>query len=96
MRAWKLSLMKKPRIIQKQKPWPVAPCPAMGNERNDPRSSKRRAATAEIATSSMEIHISQPLVADAASLPKKTVNRASNDPRAKRREKAEGSQEETI
>ena len=56
---------------------------------NDPRSSKRRAATAEIATSSMEIHISQPLVADAASLPKKTVNRASNDPRAKRREKAE-------
>lgn len=63
---------------------------------NDPRSSKRRAATAEIATSSMEIHVSQPLVADAASLPEKTLNRASNDPRAKRREKAEDSQEETI
>ena len=56
---------------------------------NDPRSSKRRAATAEIATSSMEIHVSQPLFADAASLPEKTVSRASNDPRTKRGDKAE-------
>ena len=63
---------------------------------NDPRLSKRSAATAEIATTTMEIHVSQPLVADAASLPEKGVSRASNDPRAKRHETTEDSQEETI
>ncbi len=63
---------------------------------NDPRLSKRSAATAEIATTTMEIHVSQPLVADVASLPEKAVRRASNDPRAKRRETVEDSQEETI
>lgn len=63
---------------------------------NDPRSKERRATTAEIATSTMEIHMSQPLVADAASLPEKAVSRATNDPRAKQPTKKEDSQEEKL
>ena len=51
---------------------------------NDPRVKKVKKAEHKIATSTLEINVSKPLVADAADLPVKDVNRASNDPRAKR------------
>jgi ribonuclease E len=51
---------------------------------NDPRVKKAKKAEHKIATSTLEINVSKPLVADAADLPVKDVNRASNDPRAKR------------
>ena len=51
---------------------------------NDPRVNKVKKAEHKIATSTLEINVSKPLVADAADLPVKDVNRASNDPRAKR------------
>ena len=51
---------------------------------NDPRVKKIKKAEHKIATSTLEINVSKPLVADAADLPVKDVNRASNDPRAKR------------
>ena len=51
---------------------------------NDPRVKQAKKAEHQIATSTLEINVSQPLVADAADLPVKDVKRASNDPRAKR------------
>ena len=51
---------------------------------NDPRVKQAKKTEHNIATSTLEINVSQPLVADAADLPAKDVKRASNDPRAKR------------
>lgn len=51
---------------------------------NDPRVRQTDTKDYEIATTTLEIKVSQPLVADSAKLPTKEVNRASNDPRARR------------
>lgn len=50
---------------------------------NDPRANKRKKPTAEITTTELEVRVSQPLVADASTIPTKNINRASNDPRKK-------------
>ena len=50
---------------------------------NDPRVNKRKSSVSEIKTTELEVHVSQPIVADASKLPTKNINRASNDPRQK-------------
>ena len=50
---------------------------------NDPRVNKVKSSASEIITTELEVHVSQPLVADASKLPTKNLNRASNDPRQK-------------
>ena len=50
---------------------------------NDPRVNKRKSSVSEIKTAELEVHVSQPIVADASKLPTKNINRASNDPRQK-------------
>ncbi|MGB2272289.1 MAG: ribonuclease E [Pseudomonadales bacterium] len=51
---------------------------------NDPRVKQAKKAEYQIATSTLEISVSKPLIADTADLPTKDVKRASNDPRANR------------
>ena len=50
---------------------------------NDPRVNKVKSSASEIITTELEVHVSEPLVADASKLPTKNLNRASNDPRQK-------------
>lgn len=64
---------------------PVAePVSEGGRAGNDPRVRTADKADYQIATETLEIKISKPLVADSNDLPVREVNRASNDPRAKR------------
>lgn len=70
---------------QQAAPKPVAEQVAEGGRAgNDPRVRQAGKADYQIATETLEIKISKPLVADSDDLPVQEVNRASNDPRAKR------------
>jgi ribonuclease E len=48
---------------------------------NDPRLAAKRSADFQISSESLDINISEPLVADPAELPQPEIKRASNDPR---------------
>ncbi|MGB5324508.1 MAG: ribonuclease E [Pseudomonadales bacterium] len=53
---------------------------------NDPRARKREAVKHEIKSGTLEVKVSKPLVADAASVQRPVIERAPNDPRARHRQ----------
>ncbi|MBT8149056.1 MAG: ribonuclease E [Gammaproteobacteria bacterium] len=78
---------------------PVASASATARASNDPRSHKKTPVEHNITSATLEVKVSQPLVADAAAIKPQDIKRAPNDPRARGQHGAnvaEGSEHESA